>query len=628
MIWSTQGLSLLLFVLYKTYEAHMKINLIIACIFCFLLHDVLLAQNNAALEKNIEDLLGQQKLAGAVWTTVQNDSIHTYSAGLKNMKTGEKLLQTDKVQVGSITKTVLALGVLRLATEGKIQLDQPIKTILPGLPVSNRWETTNPVTIGHLLDHTSGLSDLRLWHFFSTTATPHTPLADFYIRNPDVLKVYEKPGNVFSYSNMGYTILGMIIESITKQPYEKYLDEQLLQPIGMYNSTFRFLSQQEGEYKAADLAMGHFDNGKIAPALPIYVRPAGQFTTTAADMGILLQFLLHKGRTGQGYFIDSSYFDSYGKPEYTIAYKNGLHNGYASGSFLRDRHGVVGLAHSGNIIGYRAMFYIFPAEKKGFFISHNMDSETADYEVFNKALIDYLGIPKRITPVDKVQTTEGLAKWEGYYIPVIIKVEPLGLFDMVSGFTTIKVGNNDLSFIPFQKKVVELDYVGNRLFQSKEKVNPSVFLYENEQQLYLTTGISTLQKISGWTIFLLAASCVLGMSGILLVFVSGVYQLVKYKSRFFAKPLAWSFSGIVLLMISIILIALQGIIHIGNKNAGSLLLYGSTVLLPLLSLVSLSLYSKRGKAAWRTIGWWSVVLIIQFSLVLYFYGLIPFATWK
>lgn len=605
----------------------MKINRILIFLLSLFSLSCLQAQDHTSLQKNIEDLLREQKLAGAVWTTLDGDSITIQSAGIKNLETGVALRPTDKVHVGSITKTVLALGMLRLATEGKIQLDRPVKAILPDLPLSNPWETTAPVTVRHLLDHTAGLSDLRLWHFFSSTATPNTALSEFYTRNPAVLKVHAKPGSFFAYSNMGYTILGMIIETITRQPYEKYLDENLLKPIGLHSSTFQFLSQ-EGTYKANDLAMGHFDNGKTAPALPIYLRPAGQFTTTAADMGVLLQFMLNKGKTETGYFIDSSYFENYGKPANTIAFRNGIHNGYALGTFLRDRHGVTGVAHSGNIIGYKAMFYIFPNEQKGFFIAHNMDSETADYEVFNKTLIDHLGIPKKTNWSYQVYPTDKLEKWEGYYMPVITKVEPFRLFDMMSALTKVEFNDNKMLFTPFQKKTTLLDHLGNRLFQSTAKVDPSVFLYEDGSQLYLTTGISTLQKVSGWKVFALSVSCLSGLLGLLLVCCSGIYQAVKWRSKFFTRPLAWSFLGMVLFITAVIMVAAGGMIHTGNKNAGSVLLWIGTILLPVLSLVSLFFYAKKGRMVLGTTGFWAIILLVQFAIVLYIYGLIPLSTWK
>lgn len=605
----------------------MKVNYYTITLLCLLFSACLPAQSLVPLQEKMENLLKQQKLAGAVWTTVQQDSITTHSAGIKNLKTRELLQQTDKVHVGSITKTVLALGILRLTTQGKIKLNQPVKSLLPGLPLQNPWETTDPVTVRHLLDHTSGLSDLRVWHFFSSTATPLTPLSAFYTPNPNVLKVKARPGSFFAYSNMGYTILGMIIEQVTGQSYETYLDEQLLKPIGLHNSTFQFLSQK-GQYKTADLAMGHFDDGSLAPALPIYLRPAGQFTTTARDMGILLQFLLNKGELADGSFIDSTYFDHYGKPVYTIACKNGLPNGYALGAMRRDRHGVVGITHSGNIIGYKAMLYLFPGEKKGFFIAHNMDSETADYEAFNETLIDYLDITRQNAFSYRLCSTDTLKKWEGFYIPAITKIEPFRLMDLVSGVVKVRMTSNGMVMAPFQKSELQLSHTGNRLFQAGGKIDPSVLLYENEQQLYLTTGTSTLQKVSRWKVFLITVSCLLGLGGLFLVLFSGLYQVIKFKSKFFLRPVAWCFTGYIVLIMSCIVIASNNIIYIGNKNVGSVLLYWSTILFPLLTLLSFLAYIKKGKNSIKSTGYWAVVCVLQFLFVLYFYGLVPYATWK
>jgi CubicO group peptidase (beta-lactamase class C family) len=351
----------------------------------------------------IENLLQKERISGAVWTIVNDDSIGVFSAGFKNLVTKEKLKDNDNVHVGSITKTILALGVLMLETQGKLNLDDPIKKYLPDLPIQNNWEATNPITVRHLLDHTSGLSDLRLWHFFSSSSKPNTPLSEFYTINTEVLRVQEKPGNMFSNSNIGYALLGMLIENIVNQPYEQYLDENLIKPMGMNNSTFQFVSQV-GDLKSESLAMGHFDDGTTAPALPIYLRPAAQFTTTASDMGLLIKFFLNQGKANNLQIIDSVYFEQLGRPTYTKAAKRGLNVGYALGISLRDRYGVLGYAHSGNIVGYRAMLYVFPNEKKGFFISHNMDSEKADYEAFNKVLIENLNVQK-ITPITK----EGVA---------------------------------------------------------------------------------------------------------------------------------------------------------------------------------------------------------------------------
>jgi CubicO group peptidase (beta-lactamase class C family) len=575
----------------------------------------------------IENLLQKEKISGAVWTIAKDDSISIFSTGFKNLVTKEKLDKNDKVHVGSITKTILAIGVLMLETQGKLNIDDPIKKYLPNLPIQNTWEATNPITIRHLLDHTSGLSDLRLWHFFSSSSKPNTSLSEFYTKNTEVLRVQEKPGKMFSYSNIGYTLLGMLIEKVVNQPYEQYLDENLLKIIGMHNSTFQFVSQI-GEFKNDKLAMGHFDDGTIAPALPIYLRPAGQFTTTATDMGLLIKFFLNKGKAGNLQLIDSVYFEQFGRPNYTTAAKRGLAVGYALGISLRDRHGVAGYAHSGNIVGYRAMLYIFPNEKKGFFISHNMDSEIADYEAFNKVLIENLNIQKN-TPIAKEGVaTRDFEAWAGYYIPKITKIEPLRLFDMIGSFIKVSFTEKGMILSPFQKKVVELNHTGNGIFQLSDKVNPSHLLYEDENTKYLTTGIYTLQKVNGWKIFLVAISLFMGLLGLITVFVSGIYQLFTLKNKFLTSPIFGAFSGIVFFLTSIILIASKNIVFIGDKNTGSLLLYFSTILFPLLVTISFVVYVRKNSLAYKNIGFWATFFLLQLTILLISFGLVPFSTWQ
>jgi CubicO group peptidase (beta-lactamase class C family) len=196
--------------------------------------------------------------------------------------------------LGSVTKTLLAAGILRLASEGKINLDYSAEKYLVEISFDNKWSQTNPVTVRHLLDHTSGLEDLRLWQMFTAKAAPTSPLLFAFEKDPFVLEVRTRPRSVFSYSNMGYTLLGIIIEKVTNEPYETYLDKNLLQPLGMLDSTFGFVSQT-GEKPDSRLAMGHLECQTIFPALPIYLRPAAQFTTTAYDMGLFLKFLMSDG---------------------------------------------------------------------------------------------------------------------------------------------------------------------------------------------------------------------------------------------------------------------------------------------------------------------------------------------
>lgn len=181
---------------------------------------------------------------GASWATVHPDgSILTGSADYRDNAAKLPFSDSTRIQVGSVAKAVLATGILRLVTENRLALDDPVDRYLKTVSIDNPWASTHPVTVRHLLDHTSGLDDARLSQMFSATAAPDAPLAAAFSRSLNLLRARVRPGSRLSYSNTGYTLAGMIVESVTGVPYEEYLDAQLLAPLGMRNSTFRFTTQ-------------------------------------------------------------------------------------------------------------------------------------------------------------------------------------------------------------------------------------------------------------------------------------------------------------------------------------------------------------------------------------------------
>jgi CubicO group peptidase (beta-lactamase class C family) len=586
------------------------------------------SQQNTHLKDSIEALLVKNELVGAVWVVVNGDNIETGSAGFNSINGSKKMQASDKIHVGSIAKTVLSIGIMRLHTIGKLDIDQPVKSILPELPLINPWELSHPVTIRHLMNHTSGLPDLRLWHFFSTSATPNTPLKELYEKAPNLLSVQQKPGDLFSYSNIGYAILGMIIEAVTNERYESFLDKNILEPLGMKNSTFNFTSQI-GEHKDATLAMGHYDNQYEAHALPIYLRPAGQFTTTARDMGIFLKFLMTDGAINNAVFVDANLMSAIGHTNQTIAARKGLKAGYSFGAALRDRHGVIGITHSGNIIGYRAMIYAFPQEQKAFFISHNMDSESADYEVFNTVLINNLNLSRPENPIlDSKPLPKDINDWQGYYIPAVNKITVFKILDYIVSFTQFKVENNDITLHPFQNKQTKLIHLGDHIYKVPDRISASHALYSEGENKFITNGIINLKKVSGLKIFTLGLSFILGLLSLAGLFFYGIYQFTQTQTSILKNENLWPFFGILLLLLSGFMIYLQPFIELGDKTFGSMLFYLATIFLPfslLLSFVEKWRSARILKSKMFTI---FLVMGIQFCIVLYYWGMIPFALWK
>ena len=585
-------------------------------------------QSDVQLKQQIQQALEEERLTGAVWAVVDSsEEIRTDAAGLKNWQTKEQLKQTDKVHIGSVTKTILAVGIMRLVSEGKINLNEPVEKYLPEIKFNNEWHQTNPVTVRHLLDHTSGLEDLRLWQMFTAKASPNTSLSFAFEKDPSVLRVRTKPGSVFSYSNMGYTLLGMVVEKVTNETYESYMDKNLLKPLGMQNSTFGFVSQI-GERADSDLAMGHLDDHSTFPALPIFLRPAAQFTTTAYDMGLFLKFIISDGTLNNQQFIKKELLEEMGQPQGTEAFQNGLPIGYGLGAMKRDRHGFVGLAHSGNIVGYHAMIYAFPESRKAFFISHNMDSESANYERFNEILIRHLNLEKPGQPAQTVKPAD-LSDWEGYFTPLVSRFEPLAYLDALASFTKVGIKGDKVTLSPFQKPSRELSYTGNNVLRAEGRTTGSHVFYKTKDNTpIISDGLSSLRKINNLALLSLWISFCLGLAGLLYLLISGFVQLVKHKRHFIKKPVWFSFLAIVLLFVPIPFFLLQSFVSIGDVTVASILLAISTFLLPFGLAASAWLYIKNGMPKfYGKADFLAVVFSFQWLLVLAYWGLIPFILW-
>ena len=592
------------------------------------LTNLLFAQNDLILREEINKALMEEGLTGAVWSIVDMDGKIKFDAvGVNNKETGKQLKSTDKVHIGSITKTLIATGILRLATEKKLDIDEPIEKYLPQLTFYNSWQATNPITIRHLLDHTSGLTDVRLWQIFSKNAKPNSPLEFAFTENPKVLKVHSQPGSIFSYSNMGYTLLAMIVEAVTKEQYESYLDRNLLLPLGMLNSTFQFVSQV-GIKADTNLTFGHLDKQITYAALPMYLRPAGQFTTTAYDMAIFAQFLLSNGTINGKEFISLTYLNEMGQPQNTISKQKGLTVGYGLGAMKRDRHGNIGLAHSGNIVGYHAMLYWFPKNKKAFFISHNMDSETANYERFNEILIKYLKLDTTFNDISTIKS-KNLKEWNGYYIPVFSKVEPFEYFDILSSFTKITANDDFVNIAPFQKPNKKLRQVSENLLIADGKIeNSHVFYKNNLGEPFISDGFSSNKKVSGYYLLAHWISFVLGCIGLVYLFFLGIIQTVKTKKQILTNPILGSFLAILLLLVPIPFFIFQSFAALGDQTTASLLLFISTCFLPLGLLYSLVKYSKSGLSSLKNkFNFVALIFSLQWIIVLLIWGLIPFRLW-
>jgi CubicO group peptidase (beta-lactamase class C family) len=583
---------------------------------------------SADLAETIETTLTEENLAGVAWMLIgEKGEVTLGAAGLRDSPGQIEFTTDTRFHVGSLTKTVLATGVLRLVTEGLIELDAPASRYLPYLDFDNPWSASSPVTVRHLLDHTAGLNDAQMWQMFSERPAPDAALVEAFPEPETQLRIRARPGSRFSYSNMGYTLLGMIIESVVGGRYETYLDQNLLAPLAMHDSTFAFTTQEGG---SADpmLAWGHVDDGSRYAASPVFLRPAGQFTSTAADLARFAQFLLGDGMIDGRPFINEVMMRSRGRPAGTEAVNGGLIAGYSLGLGRRDRHGVIAYCHGGNIVGFVAMMCIFPDENKAFAYSVNTDSETADYGRLDSLFIEALSIA-RASPPPTTGPAADISLWHGWYTLSPNRFQTFGYLDEVFGAIHASAENGSLTLASMQQEPRRLKSLGGYVFSANDRETASHVLLQGENgEFLISDGFRTLQKVS--TAYLVAhwLSVLLGLSGLAWLFAAGAVSLIRHRAGMFRQAVAPAFIASVLLFLPIPFFMAQSFMALGDFTLASALLAAVTLMLPIGMLMTTMRAMKiRKEARVNLVHGFAAMFVLQWCAVLVGAGLLPLRLW-
>jgi CubicO group peptidase (beta-lactamase class C family) len=202
--------------------------LLIVCSLCPLV------QARDRVDEFIEDQMRQQHIPGLALLIAKGGKIvRAQGYGLSNVELQVPVKPETLFQSGSVGKQFTATGVMMLVEEGKVRLDAPISTYLKDGPPA--W---NQVTVRELLSHTGGFTDYP---------------KDFDLRTdytePELLKIVAgiplafEPGTSWSYSNLGYLTLGILIHQVTGEFYGDFLQQRIFRPLGM--KTTRIMSESD-----------------------------------------------------------------------------------------------------------------------------------------------------------------------------------------------------------------------------------------------------------------------------------------------------------------------------------------------------------------------------------------------
>lgn len=358
-------------------------------------------------------------------------------------------------RVASISKIFTATAIMQLAEQGRINIDEPLTTYLPEFSIKTRFSGGGRITLRNLMTHHSGLPANIYKGIFSSNPEHFTKvikeIKDEYLAYP--------PDYVYSYSNLGVTLLGGVIERVGGKDYASYMDESILGPVGMDNSSFFVKAGMK-------LAKGYKD-GDATHDLGIRDLPATGLLSSVDDLGRFMQMVIKGGMSGGRQIIKPETLAEMLRPQNTrVPLDMGINIGLGwaldgMGNTEIKNGGQV-VHHGGSLPAFNSQLLILPEQKLGVVVLTNSSARPAVDIVATEALILALeaktGIkqPRWTRPQKspKPLSPEEIYLYTGYY------ATPIGLVKAYekSDFLKAEILGNTVSLLPRVDGMLSMQY--------------------------------------------------------------------------------------------------------------------------------------------------------------------------
>ncbi|MBN1696387.1 MAG: beta-lactamase family protein [Spirochaetales bacterium] len=391
----------------------------------------------------VAETMKKDRITGAVVAVVDaKEIICTRAYGYADKEERIPMKSETFFRVGSISKSFTALGIMKLACRGEIDLDKPVSGYIPGFDIKSHFSQTPQMTTRHLLSHKGGMIRDYYYGIMGGHITGNeellSALADEYFCFP--------PGEAFKYSNIGYTLLGMIIEGASGSTYEQYMKEEILEPLGMAESSFSLSG-----YIEPRLAKGYVRESLVlipklgetpkmvqAPELELRDKPAGGLYSNLPELIRFLQYLLSDKDASPTGIVSENVFAgmlelSFPEAEdYSLLYMDyGL--GFMTRFFAyRDIADIAG--HNGWINGFSTLFVFSPQSDMAMIILTNADTgNKACSEIVSSSFGNFIEAKtgEAVLPLDEGKeagrrwkpSTEELSVFEGKYAMIGVSID-------------------------------------------------------------------------------------------------------------------------------------------------------------------------------------------------------------
>jgi len=308
-------------------------------------------------------MLERNDIAGGVVAVVKDGKlIFAQGYGYADVaKRAPVVADKTEFRIGSISKLFTWTAVMQQVAAGKIDLDADVNKYLD-FKIPEKFG--KPITMRDLMTHTAGFAEV-IKDLGVPTPKDLYPLKR-YLSEHIPPRIFP-PGEIVAYSNYGATLAGYIVQRVSGEPFDQYVENHILKPLAMSRSTF---VQPLPAALRGDMATGYITaTGKtIVPFEPIEPYPAGSFTSTATEMANFMIAQLQNGRLEGTSILPTATAQEMHSHQYSAA--PGM-NGFDLGFYQENRNGLKIIGHGGDTVAFHSDLHLLLDKDVGVFMSFN-----------------------------------------------------------------------------------------------------------------------------------------------------------------------------------------------------------------------------------------------------------------
>jgi CubicO group peptidase (beta-lactamase class C family) len=319
-----------------------------------------------AVDAYITTQMRSMRIPGLALGIVKGDQI-VYLRGFGVADpSGQPVTPQTPFIIGSLTKSFTALAIMQLVEQGKVELDEPVQRSILWFRLADS-DASAQITVRHLLNHTSGISR-ALGRELLVGAGDKT--IEQRVRDLRMIVPTKPVGTAFQYSNINYVILGLVIQVVSGQSYEEYIQQHILAPLEMQHS---FLSEADARQNGMAQGYRWWFGVPLPVDLPYLpdALPAGFLLSNAEDMAHYLIAHLNGGHYTETSILSPAGITELHRPEAVIGATNAY---YGMGWVTESIHGIDMLTHPGDTANFHADMILLPESRWGIVILTNVNN--------------------------------------------------------------------------------------------------------------------------------------------------------------------------------------------------------------------------------------------------------------